>query len=155
MSSLLASAGITRADLFSLDVEQNELRVLRTIDFSTFRFAVGFIELECPGKDNALSVQDKKVRDLLTRHGYTFVMRNRGNDVWIDRRVPWARRGAAGLTTALRARRVSPGMLDPNCCDGYGAANMSGCPVLGSKHMAAPAYGGGTRVPSAKFHRPG
>jgi len=142
MRSLLASAGITRADLFSLDVEQNELRVLRTIDFSAFRFAVAFVELECPGKANALSVQDKDVRALLTRHGYTYVMRNRGNDVWIDRKVPWARRGAASLLAALRGRSVNPEMIDRNCCDGRGAANMSICLGSGSKRMAAPAYGG-------------
>ena len=126
-ASMLASSGVSYADLFSLDVEQNELRVLKTINFSTFRFAVGFIELECPGAANSLSVQDEEVRALLTSHGYTYLMRQRGNDVWIDERVPWARRGAALVKAALREHSMPEHMIDRKCCGGRGAIDRTRC----------------------------
>ena len=40
------------------------------------------------------------MRQLLARHGYEYVLRVRGNDVWVDPSVPWARR-AAVMQTAL------------------------------------------------------
>ena len=130
LGSMLASSGIAYADFFSLDVEQNELRVLNTIDFRAFRFAVGVIELECPGRVTPLSVQDAAVRALLARHGYTYVMRQRGNDVWIDERVLWAKRGAERVQAALRSRlfassRLAVNMIDRRCCDGHGASVQS------------------------------
>ena len=127
LGSMLASSGMTYADLFSLDVEQNELRVLRTINFTNFRFAVAFVELECPGAANSLSVQDEEVRALLTSHGYTYVMRQRGNDVWIDERVPWARRGAKRSQDALRAHSMPQQMIDTKCCGGKGAIDRTRC----------------------------
>ena len=121
LSQFLATAGLEYVDLFSLDVEMQELKVLKTIDWKRFRFGVAFVELECPGKVNAISVQDARVRHLLSKHGYEFLMRVRGNDVWIDRSLPWVRQGAERAIEAARSRKMLGCMLDRECGDGKGA----------------------------------
>ena len=64
LGSLVDSAGLESVDLFSLDVEQQELNVLQTLNLTSFRFGVLIIELQCPGKQNELSRQDPQVRTL-------------------------------------------------------------------------------------------
>ena len=117
LGSLLSGSGLHYVDLFSLDVEQQELSVLKTIDLSKFRFAVAIVELECPWSKNEIGAQDKHVRALLRKHGYTYVMRQRGNDIWIDESVTWARRGATRAVAAARSGRMDPCMLDRLCLD--------------------------------------
>ena len=91
--------------------------MLKTIDLSKFRFAVAIVELECPWRKSDISAQDKHVRALLRKHGYTYVMRQRGNDIWIDESVTWARRGAARAVAAARSGSMDPCMLDRLCLD--------------------------------------
>ena len=96
LGHMLNIAGIHKVDLF----EHQEFRVLKTVDLWAFRFAVAIIELECPGAKNVMVRQDIHVRNYLSKHGYTYVMRVRGNDIWIDPSVLWAKRGAARAAEA-------------------------------------------------------
>lgn len=65
MSTILRNAGVTQVDLFSLDVEGAELKVLETMDWGIPVY-VWLIELD--GMDK---VKDQAVRDMLLRKGYT------------------------------------------------------------------------------------
>lgn len=120
LGTMLEVAGMRRVDFFSLDVEQQELRVLKTINWSAFRFSVAFIELECTQRRGVLGSQDKHVRSFLSKHGYQYVMRESGNDVWIDPSVPWAKKGAARAIAAARGGSMARCMLDAKCGDGRG-----------------------------------
>ncbi len=124
LGALAEQAGVARVDLLSLDVEQQEYFVLQTIDLLRFRFAVGLIELECPGAKNTLSAHDTAVRQLLETNGYEYVMRQRGNDVWIDPEVPWARKGARKAKEAARGRSMPACMLDQHCGDCRGVVGV-------------------------------
>eukprot|EP00929_Paragymnodinium_shiwhaense_P032135 TRINITY_DN17870_c0_g1_i3.p4 TRINITY_DN17870_c0_g1~~TRINITY_DN17870_c0_g1_i3.p4 ORF type:complete len:127 (-),score=26.26 TRINITY_DN17870_c0_g1_i3:131-511(-) len=64
LASLLAEAGVTKVDLFVLDVEGGEYKVLSTFDFQV-PVDVWLVELD--GLDVA---KDDSVRRLLRRHGY-------------------------------------------------------------------------------------
>ena len=123
LSEFLRIAGLKFADLLSLDVEQQELRVLKTINWTDFGFGVGIVELECPGMTNVLSKQDGSVRRMLSKQGYTFVMRVRGNDVWVNKSLPWVSKGLKRIVQDAQSGSIPPCMIDPLCGDGKGSIN--------------------------------
>ena len=56
-----------------------------------------------------------QVRALLQAHGYRYVMRQRGNDIWIDPKTAWAAAGARRARVAARKGEMQSCMLDKNC----------------------------------------
>jgi len=66
LGQLLAEKNVTRADVFSLDVEHAELVVLQTLDFMAFRSTIWLIESGPATKDNG-------IRKLLSAHGYAYL----------------------------------------------------------------------------------
>jgi len=67
LKNILERYNITHVDLLSLDVENGEYNVLKSIDFSTVEFYLICIELD--GHDQ---IKDQNCRDLLTRNGFVF-----------------------------------------------------------------------------------
>lgn len=65
--SVLAKTGLYHINFFSLDVENAELEVLSTIDFSFVRFDVIVVEA-----DGHNVTKDDAVKHLLNNHGYVF-----------------------------------------------------------------------------------
>mmetsp|Transcript_53358 Transcript_53358/g.133958 ORF Transcript_53358/g.133958 Transcript_53358/m.133958 type:complete len:130 (-) Transcript_53358:56-445(-) len=63
---LLAEQNVKYADVFSLDVENAEFPVLRTLDFSAFRTAYWLIE-------SRPDLHDDDIRQLLIAHGYAYL----------------------------------------------------------------------------------
>jgi FkbM family methyltransferase len=61
-------------DYLSLDVEGQEYNILRTFPFDKYKFRCITVEHNAPHVGNTLQL---KIRDILTRNGYTFV---KGND---------------------------------------------------------------------------
>lgn len=63
LSALLSEAGVTYIDFFSLDVQDAEFEVLKSLDFSRVHFGVIFTE-------RGSGTKDLKVRTLLQSKGY-------------------------------------------------------------------------------------
>ena len=101
LGALVHHAGLAarRFDLFSLDVEDSEWFVLKTLDWSTFRFSVLVVEIKCV--DDLRPSSQHKTRALLTEHGYTFFHRERANEIWGDMSVDWVRSGSLALTGGM------------------------------------------------------
>ena len=97
--------------------------MLKTINWTDFGFGVGIVELECPGKTNVLSKQDGSVRRMLSQQGYTFVMRVRGNDVWVNKSLPWVSKGLKRIVQDAQSGSFPPCMIDQLCGDGKGSIN--------------------------------
>jgi len=72
LAVMLDAINVTRIDMFSLDVEGNELDVLRTVDFA--RFDIGLLAIETNGRNQELS-------EFLLPKGYTLVEGEGGADV--------------------------------------------------------------------------
>ena len=67
LSTVLASSGLHHINFFSLDVENAELEVLKTVDFSLVRFDVIVVEA-----DASSPVKDKAVKQLLADNQYHY-----------------------------------------------------------------------------------
>lgn len=67
LSAVLAREGMHHINFFSLDVENAELQVLMTLDFSLVRFDVIVVEA-----DGTSAEKDEAVKQLLMNHGYQY-----------------------------------------------------------------------------------
>ena len=78
MKDILAKSRFKYIDFMIIDVEGGELSLLKTIDFA---FPIGCIIIE------ASSAEQEKNRifgEYLSKHGFTYKERQRGNEVWIN-----------------------------------------------------------------------
>ena len=67
LSAVLSHEGMHHINFFSLDVENAELQVLMTLDFSLVRFDVIVVEA-----DGTSAEKDEAVKQLLMNHGYQY-----------------------------------------------------------------------------------
>jgi FkbM family methyltransferase len=65
IQSIIDSTGLLDIDLFSLDVEGAELKVLKTLDFSVTNIRVILVELDGSNKE-----KDDEVRSIILSHGF-------------------------------------------------------------------------------------
>jgi FkbM family methyltransferase len=79
LKDILSRYHITHVDFLSLDVENGEYNVLKSIDFSTVEFYLICIELDEHDK-----IKDQNCRDLLIRNGFVFKHRMTINEFWIN-----------------------------------------------------------------------
>ena len=82
LRTLLHMFGITRVDLFSLDVEGAELEVLKTVDFSAVRINVIVVE-----QDGGNPEKEEAVRQLLLAND--FKVDNSLDNITAGRRNGW------------------------------------------------------------------
>jgi hypothetical protein len=60
---------------------------------------------------------------MLSKQGYTFVMRVRGNDVWVNKSLPWVSKGLKRIVQDAQSGSIPSCMIDPLCGDGKGSIN--------------------------------
>jgi len=79
LNSLLMKHNIKDIDFISLDTEGSELKILRSIDFSTIRIGVICIEI-----DTSLTKEKyNAIQEFMLEHGYTLDLKLGFNQIWI------------------------------------------------------------------------
>ena len=79
MSNVIAEAGLKHVDLFSIDVEGSEAKLVSSIDFSKVSIHVIVIEMD------HCSVEDREVvATELSRAGFTSVGFVMGDEIWVN-----------------------------------------------------------------------
>jgi FkbM family methyltransferase len=79
LKDILTQSSFNYIDIFILDVEGAELEVLKSIDFNTFDIYCIFFEAHSNQPE-----KNKKVGNLLTKKGFIYKDRQRGNEVWVN-----------------------------------------------------------------------
>ncbi len=78
LNDTLAEQGISHIDFLSLDTEGGELDILKSIDFSEITIDVISVE------DN---YEDKRINNLLSKHGFTCVKKLKSDLIFVHKRL--------------------------------------------------------------------
>ena len=91
LNHLLASIGINHVDLFALDIQGGEPKILEAIDFNTLRIDVILVEVE-HGIPDEKEVLRKNMRALFNRTGLYDEAATFENDMIFQRKDLYAKR---------------------------------------------------------------